>query len=75
MDYVLHVKWRKMAFKRRNILNGREITSNFHQNRRMLAICEFLDAFLRGKTYALLSACRMERKGLLNNEISKAGEK
>ena len=30
----------KFAFIRRNILNGREITHNFRQNRRMKAICE-----------------------------------
>ena len=35
----------KRAFKRRNILNGRVITLNFRQNRRMLAILEFLGLF------------------------------
>ena len=27
MRYVLHVKWSDSAFKRRNILNGREIVT------------------------------------------------
>ena len=35
----------KFAFKRRIILNGNEITHNFRQNRRMIAICESLGAF------------------------------
>ena len=35
----------KFAFKRRNILNGREMTHNFRQNRGMKAICESLGLF------------------------------
>ena len=35
----------KRPFKLRNILNGREITHNFRQNRRMNAICESLGLF------------------------------
>ena len=35
----------KRPFKLRNILNGREITHNFRQNRRMIAICESLGLF------------------------------
>ena len=35
----------KFAFKRRNILIGREITHNFLQNRRMKAIYESLGLF------------------------------
>ena len=35
----------KFAFKRRNVLNGRGITHNFRQNRRMIAICESLGLF------------------------------
>ena len=35
----------KFAFKRRNILNGREITHNFRQNRLTIAICESLGSF------------------------------
>ena len=35
----------KFAFKRRNNLNGREITHNFRQNRRMKAIYESLGLF------------------------------
>ena len=35
----------KFAFKRRNIFNGREITHNFRQNRRMKAIYETLGLF------------------------------
>ena len=39
----------KFAFNRRNILNVREITLNFRQNCRMLAILEFLASFDAGK--------------------------
>ena len=39
----------KIAFKRRNITNGKEITIYFRQNRRMLAIFEFLGFFDAGK--------------------------
>ena len=35
----------KRAFERRNILKGREITHNFRQNRRMIAILEFVGLF------------------------------
>ena len=35
----------KFAFKRRNILNRREITRNFRENQRMKAICESLGLF------------------------------
>ena len=35
----------KRPFKRRNILNGNEMTHNFRQNRRMKAICESLGLF------------------------------
>ena len=60
----------KFAFRRRNILNGREITHNFSQNRRMKAICESLGLFWRWKAYALHSACRMEWNLRLNVVIS-----
>ena len=50
----------KFAFKRRNILNRNEITHNFPQIRRMIAIGESLGAFRCWKTYALRSACKME---------------
>ena len=50
----------KFAFNRRNILNGREITLNFSQNRRMITILEFLGLFGRWKTYALRSEFEME---------------
>ena len=33
------------AFKRRNIINGREITHNYRQILRMIAICESLGLF------------------------------
>ena len=59
MHYVLHAKWGEKGVRRRNILNGREITLNFRQNRRMLAILEFLGLFGRWKTYALRSAFEM----------------
>ena len=35
----------KRAFKRRNILNVKEMTLNFRHNRRMIAICESLGMF------------------------------
>ena len=50
----------KFAFKRGNILNGREITYNYRQVPRMIAICVSLGAFRRCRTYALHSACKME---------------
>ena len=50
----------KRPYKRGNILNGSEITHNFRQNRRMIAICESLGAFRCWKTYALHSAFKME---------------
>ena len=56
----------KRAFKRWNILNGREITHNSRQNRRVITILEFLGVSWRWKTYALHSACEMERKRRLN---------
>ena len=37
----------KFPFKRRNILNGREISRNFRENRRMIAISVSLGAFRR----------------------------
>ena len=46
MHYVLHAKWSEKGVRRRNVLNGREITLNFRQNRLMLAILEFLGLFL-----------------------------
>ena len=49
----------KFAFKRRNILNGNEITHNCRKNRRMIAICESLGAFRCWQTYALHSACKV----------------
>ena len=60
MHYVLHAKWSEKGVRRRNTLNGREITLNFRQNRRMLAILEFLGLFGRLKTYAQHSACKVE---------------
>ena len=50
----------KFAFKRGNILNGKEITYNYRQIRRMIAICVSLGAFWRYRTYALHSACKLE---------------
>ena len=49
MHYILNIKKLKFAFIRRNILNGREITHKFRQNRRMKAICESLGLFYAGK--------------------------
>ena len=59
----------KFAFKRRNILNGREITHNFRHNRRMIAICESVGAFRCCKTYALRSARKMEWNSRLYFEM------
>ena len=47
----------KRAFKLRNILNGREITISYRQNRRIIAICVCLGLFRQWKTRALRSAC------------------
>ena len=47
----------KRAFKRRNILNGREITYSYRQNRRVIAFCVCLSLFRRWRTRALRSAC------------------
>ena len=60
----------KRAFKRWNILNGREITHNFRQNRRVITISEFLCLFWCWKTNALRYACEMDWNGRLNVEIS-----
>ena len=53
-----------------NILNGREITRNFRENQRMTAILVFPGLIRCLKSYSLRSACKMERNGLLNVEIS-----
>ena len=65
----------KRAFKRRSISNGREISLNFLRNRRIIAICVYLDLFLRWKRRALRSARIMQWKGRLNVEVSQTGEK
>ena len=65
----------KGAFKRRNILKGREIKHNFRQNRLVIAICESLGACRRWKTYPLRSAFEMVLKRRLNVEISQTGGK
>ena len=68
------MQW-KRAFKRRNISNGREMSINFRQNRRMIAIYGCLGLFRRWKTRALRSACKMEWNDRLNVEISQTGGK
>ena len=60
----------KRPFKRGNILNGSEITRNFRENQQMIEILVFPGLIRRLKTYSLRSACRMERKGRSNVEIS-----
>ena len=65
----------KIAFKRRNILNGREITYSYRQNRRIIAICVCLSLFRRWRKRALRSARIMQRKYRLNVEMSQKGEK
>ena len=50
----------KIAFKRRNIKNGREIMLNLRQNRRMIAICVCLGLYRRWKARVLRSALIMQ---------------
>ena len=65
----------KRAFQCRNILNGKEISLNFLQNRRFIAIFVCPSLFRRWKTRALRSARTTQCKGRLNVEISQPGEK
>ena len=65
----------KRAIKRRNISNGREVSLNFLQNRRIIAVCVYLGLCRRRKTRALRSACITQGKVPLNVEISRTGEK
>ena len=65
----------KREFKRRSISNGREISINFLQNRRTIAVCVYLSLFLRRKTRALRSARITHCNVRLNVEISRTGEK
>ena len=64
---VLHAV--RGALKRRSISNGREITHNYCQNRRTIAICVCLGLFRRRKSRALRSARIMQLKDRLNAEI------
>ena len=50
----------KTAYKHRNIFNWREMTHNFRQNRRIIAICVCLSFFRRWRTRALSSARTMQ---------------
>ena len=63
----------KMAFKRRNISNGREITHNCRQNRWIIAIFVCLGSFRRWRAHALRSARIMQWKERLSDEISRSG--
>ena len=63
------------AFKRRNILNGKEISLNFLQNRRVIDIFVYLGLFRQWKVLALGSACITQCKVRLNVAISRTGEK
>ena len=65
----------KRAFKRWNIWNGRAITLNFRQNRRIIAVCVYLGLFRRRTTRALGSASITQSKVRLNVEISWTVEK
>ena len=56
----------KRAFNRRNISNGREISLNYRQNRRMIAICVFLRMFRCAKSRAPCSARIMQWKQRFN---------
>ena len=67
MSCVLHAV--RVALKRRNISNGREITHNYCQNRRTIATFVCLGSFRRWKTRALRSARMMQWKERLNAEI------
>ena len=57
------------AFKRRNILNGIEITYSYRQNRRIIAICVCMGLLRRWKSRALRSSRMMQYKERLNAEI------
>ena len=63
----------KRAFKRRNILNGREIMYSYRQNRRIIAICVCLSLFRRWRARALRSA--WSEWCVETTEISQTGEK
>ena len=65
----------KRAFKRRSISNGREISLNFLQNRRIIAVCVYLGLLRQRKTRALRSASITQCKVRLNVKISRTGEK
>ena len=65
----------KRACERGITSNGRVESLNLRQNRRMIAICEFLGLFRRWKTRALRFASKMERKERLNVELSQTGKK
>ena len=58
----------KRAFKLRNISNGRELSINFRQNRRMIAICVRLCMFRSTKSRVPCSARIMQWKQRLNVE-------
>ena len=62
-------------FKRLNISNGREISLNFLQNRRNIAVCVYLGLFRLWKRRALRSALMTQCKVRLNVEESQRGEK
>ena len=59
----------KFAFNRRNILNGREITHNFRQNRRMVTILEFLGCFDAGKCMHYVLHSKWSEKGVRRRNI------
>ena len=63
------------TFERRSISNGREISINFLQNRRIIAVCVYLGLLRRRKTRAMCSARITQCKMRLNVEISRTGEK
>ena len=65
----------KGAFKRRNISNAREISLNFLQYRRIIAVCVYLGLFRRRKKPALRSARITQCKERLNVEVPQTGEK
>ena len=66
----------KIAFLQRSISNGREISLNFLQNRRIIAICVSLGLFRRWTSGVVLRSARITQwKELLVVEVSQTGEK
>ena len=61
----------KGALKRRNILNGRELTHNVRQNLRMITILEFLGLFDAGKRMHYVLHAKWSEMGVLRSKYLK----